>query len=312
MSPRNYPRLTFPDGKKFAFTIIDDTDGATVDNVKPVYDLLHELGMRTTKTVWVLPTNDPEQPFNRGQTLQDSEYVAFLKSLKENGFELASHGARGGSSRRQEVLDSFLKFEEMLGCSPRIFVNHAWNKDNLYWGIHKLDFWVNRLLYRILDAGVDSFGQIPDSPYFWGDYAREHIAYVPKFSFPEINILKTNSRIPYYDPRRPLVNAWFQTAHGEDVESFNELLAKDNLDALESEGGVCIVYTHLAYGFCENGRLNAVTRERLTDLSGRNGWFVPASDILDFLRSGTGKMNILPWRKRVAIELRWILARLHR
>ncbi|MFN6945112.1 MAG: hypothetical protein ACK4ND_09200 [Cytophagaceae bacterium] len=31
-------RMTFPEDKKFAFTIFDDTDHARVENVKPVYE----------------------------------------------------------------------------------------------------------------------------------------------------------------------------------------------------------------------------------------------------------------------------------
>jgi hypothetical protein len=44
----------FPNNKKFAFTILDDTDLSTAENVGPVYRLLAELGMRTTKSVWPL------------------------------------------------------------------------------------------------------------------------------------------------------------------------------------------------------------------------------------------------------------------
>ena len=44
----------FPNNKKFAFTILDDTDLSTVENVGPVYRLLAELDMRTTKSVWPL------------------------------------------------------------------------------------------------------------------------------------------------------------------------------------------------------------------------------------------------------------------
>ena len=51
---RDSGSLDFPEGRKFAFTILDDTDDATVENVRPVYDLLTELGFRTTKTVWPL------------------------------------------------------------------------------------------------------------------------------------------------------------------------------------------------------------------------------------------------------------------
>jgi hypothetical protein len=45
--------VKWPNGKSFAFTIVDDTDEATVNNVKPIYDLLYELGFKTTKTVWL-------------------------------------------------------------------------------------------------------------------------------------------------------------------------------------------------------------------------------------------------------------------
>lgn len=42
------PRLiTFPDGKSFGFTVFDDTDSATVEKIKPVYDYLYSLGIKT-------------------------------------------------------------------------------------------------------------------------------------------------------------------------------------------------------------------------------------------------------------------------
>ena len=37
-------RIDWPDGKDFAFTIFDDTDLATLENVPPVYELLGGLG----------------------------------------------------------------------------------------------------------------------------------------------------------------------------------------------------------------------------------------------------------------------------
>ena len=47
--------MRFPGGKRFAFTIMDDTDDATVQNVGPVYEALYSLGMGATKTVWPMP-----------------------------------------------------------------------------------------------------------------------------------------------------------------------------------------------------------------------------------------------------------------
>ena len=96
--------LDYPDGKKFAFTVFDDTDVATVENVKPIYDLLHRLGMRTTKTAWVLPCPGPEVDFVSSQTLADPAYLAFVQDLQRRGFEIAWHGATMESSLREQTL----------------------------------------------------------------------------------------------------------------------------------------------------------------------------------------------------------------
>ena len=57
--------MKWPSNKKFAFTIVDDTDNATVENIKPVYDLLHKLSICSTKTIWVYPPRDSD---NKGQS----------------------------------------------------------------------------------------------------------------------------------------------------------------------------------------------------------------------------------------------------
>ena len=58
--PPTAPKITWPDGKAFAFTIFDDTDFATVEKVGPVYSLLADCGLRTTKSCWVV-RGDPEE-----------------------------------------------------------------------------------------------------------------------------------------------------------------------------------------------------------------------------------------------------------
>ena len=65
MAPR------FPDGRQFAFTIIDDTDVATVENVAPMYALLERLGMRTTKTVWPVGCPEGSADFGSSETMED-------------------------------------------------------------------------------------------------------------------------------------------------------------------------------------------------------------------------------------------------
>jgi hypothetical protein len=83
--PPAYRHIRFPDGRKFAFSVIDDTDGATLEKMKPVYEYFQELGIRSTKTIWVLPSNDPDHWPNHGSTIADSQYLAFVLDLQSRG-----------------------------------------------------------------------------------------------------------------------------------------------------------------------------------------------------------------------------------
>ncbi len=42
---RKMKKIQFPNNKKFAFTIIDDTDDSFLENTKPIYDFLFENGI---------------------------------------------------------------------------------------------------------------------------------------------------------------------------------------------------------------------------------------------------------------------------
>ncbi len=92
--------MDFPNGKNFAFSILDDTDDSTVQNVRPIYELLAELGIRTTKTVWTLESSQPSRRFFAGDTLQKAGYLEFVHELVERGVELAWHCASMESSSR--------------------------------------------------------------------------------------------------------------------------------------------------------------------------------------------------------------------
>src|SRR5215472_3083500 len=75
------PKLSYPGGARFAFTILDDTDDATEANVAPVYALLQDLGLRTTKTVWPVACEEGSPLFHAGHTLDDPGYRAFVERL---------------------------------------------------------------------------------------------------------------------------------------------------------------------------------------------------------------------------------------
>jgi glycosyltransferase involved in cell wall biosynthesis len=295
----------FPNNKKFAFSILDDTDLSTVENVAPVYRLLEELGMHTTKSVWSL-ASAPGARFT-GASLQDPRYCDFVLELKDRGFEIALHNVRNTDSTRREIEWGLEEFRRLVGHYPRVHANHCSNRDNVYWGAARFST-IASGLYGLAASFTRSRtfeGHVEGSEHFWGDLCKKRIDYVRNMVFSEINTQRVNPGMPYYDPTKPLVNAWFSSADGSDKATFCKLLSEANQDRLEAEGGVCIVYTHFASGFSTNGCVDRRVEELLRWLAQKDGWFVPVSSLLDFLRDQRGSLSIPPG-EIAAMERRWM------
>ncbi len=274
-------KITWPNGHDFAFTVVDDTDGATVRNVKPVYDYLYEKGILTTKTLWTFPVRD--EVF-RGECLEDEEYLEFLCELRDRGFELGFHNAGSGGFRREETLRALELFREKLGEYPRMHINHASNIENIYWGEKRFSP-VIRKLYSLLRKNIRSLGAEEGSEYFWGDACKEHIKYIRNRTFRDINTLKADPRLVYPETgKEKYSNYWFSSSDGMRLAPFLKLLSPKNVDRLEREGGCCIVYTHFAYDFVdEDGSLSEDFKRCIDYIVSKNGWFVPAGEILDYV-----------------------------
>lgn len=290
----------FPSGKDFAVTFVDDTDFSTRENTESVYAHLAELGMRGTKTVWTnrqkrnsiyrseLETAIGQDVFS-GSTLEDSEYSDWICELQAQGFEIALHGVAAGNSYRNEIIAGLERFREILGEYPRTNVFHERNLDNLYCGCDKLDIPIFRWLEHLTD-GSAYLGHVPGSRYFWGDIAQSRIKYMrlPFHSIRQVNTLRWNPSMPFHDPRRPFINYWFASSDGSDYQRYCRLLSRRNIDRLEQEGGVCVVYTHFAKGFVRksNGQ-NVLDRDFVhvvNDLALRtNAWFPTTSELMDRL-----------------------------
>jgi hypothetical protein len=299
-------RLSFPGGRRFAFTIMDDTDVATLANVGPVYRLLDELGFRTTKTVWPVACPEGSLNFSTSETLEDAPYLDFVLELKSRGFEIAYHGATMESSTRDRTARALDRFRELFGGPPRVYANHALNRENLYWGAERLDDPVLRALVRRAEAQAPGHyqGHVPDTPWWWGDLAGE-ITYIRNLTFSDINLRRINPSMPYQDARRPAVPWWFSASDAEDVEAFNALISPAAQDRLEHEGGVCIVATHLGKRFTEGGVVNPETRRLLERLAAKPGWFVPVGELLDWLRAQRQGASDLPKSEWRHMQWRW-------
>ena len=304
-------RLTFPDGKRFAFTIVDDTDVATVANVGPIYELLASLGMRTTKTVWPFRWPGEDSNFVSSETLEEPAYLAFVRKLAADGFEIASHGATMESSDRATTAAALARHEEVFGTIPRLYVNHSFNQENMYWGTARIDDPILKRLYGRINGAPPGYyqGHVPGSEWWWGDLCVAHHEYVRNMTFNSLNVLRTNPSMPYADPTRPLVRSWFSSADADDCREFIEVVTPKAVDQLEAEGGVCILSTHLGKRFVADGRVHPEVERILRDIARRPGWFVPASQVLDWLRSQqpketAGRLSSDEWRR---MQWRWAI-----
>lgn len=300
------PKIAWPKGKQFAFTIFDDPDLDTVENATSMYSFLGDLGFRTTKAVW--PIKGSETPKIGGATCEDAEYLKWILNLKDQGFEVALHNVTFHTSPREQTVKGIERFHQLFGHYPHSMANHTGCDEGIYWGDSRVSG-AQRLIYNVLNLnladGKPYQGHIERSPLFWGDLCREKIKYVRNFTLGDVNTLNACPVMPYYDPVRPYVNYWFAASEGPNVACFNTMISEANQDRLAREGGACIMYTHLASGFIEHGRINTRFQALMERLSRLNGWFVPVHTLLDHIMIARGDHRIRPG-ERNALERKWL------
>ena len=299
-------KIQWPDGKDFAFTIFDDPDLDTVENVQAIYSFLGDLGLRTTKAVW--PIRGTGKPYIGGATCEEEKYLNMMLDLQGRGFEIALHNATYHTSTREQTILGLETFRRHFGHYPYSMANHSGCQESIYWGSARVSG-CQRLVYNLLtrmklNGGLVSEGHVEASPFFWGDLCRDNIQYVRNFVLGDINTLKACPFMPYHDTDRPFVNSWFAASEGPNVKSFTALIGERNQDRLVSEGGACIVYAHLASGFVVDGRIEKRFKVLMERLCQMNGWFVPLRTILDFIVQCKGVHNISDEEKAV-LERKW-------
>jgi hypothetical protein len=303
----------YPGGKEFVFTIFDDTDVSTLGNIKPVYDLLYSLGLRTTKSVWPLNSNEKDSDFAGSASLEDKAYAEYVKELAEKGFEISFHGAAMESSNRDKTIKGLERFRECLGYYPRSYACHGQNKENLYWGSKRFSFRVLRYLYLFLNSQNPKYfqGEVEGSSHFWGDLCQKNIDYVRTFSFDELNLVNISKSLPYFNSKMPYLNACFFSTDTDNVEEFNHRLSSKKFQQLINQKGICILTVHFGKGFVSRGNVHPKTREILTNISESNGWFAPVSTVLDFLKGQKENINIQK-QHLFSLELKWFISAIRR
>ena len=301
-------RVAWPEGKRFAFTVFDDPDAQTLETGRPVYELLAELGFRTTKAVW--PVRGGGIPSDRGETCAEDHYREWAAQVQARGFEIGYHNATSHTSTREETRDGLDAFAKHFGAFPAAMANHYACDESIYFGPERLSGW-RRALYDVITRGRNRRyrGHVPDDPLFWGDLCRERVKYVRNFVYRDIDTLAACPWMPYHDRARPFVNYWFAATGGDDVRGFVECLAEPQQERLEASGGACLMFAHFGHGFVEHGRLHRGFVRVMERLARRGGWFVPVTTLLDYLLARRPDPVLTPGQ-RATLERRWLFEKL--
>jgi hypothetical protein len=299
------PKVEWPDGRAFAFTVFDDPDSQSLSTSREVYALLNDLGFRTTKAIWML---EPPERNSPGDTCESPEFLEHCLELQGMGFELAYHNGAPGTLTRADIVRSLDLFQTCFGHDPTSMANH-YNGDAMYWGTARLRGYAQWVYAAVTLGSKKYYGHVAGHPCFWGDVCRERIRYCRNFVFRNTNTLQMCPYMPYADPERQYVRAWYAASEGANIASFVERLGEREQDRLEEEGGACIMYTHFAHGFVEDGKLDPEFVRLMSRMAARNGWFVPVGTLLDYLGSSRG-IHVLTPHERGRLERSWLAAKL--
>jgi hypothetical protein len=252
---------------KAGFCVTDDTDAAKFPQIKSVYDFLLSINFVTTKTVWPFPSSQqsglPALPSSilRGITLEDEAYLQYCKMLHDKGFEICLHGASSGNNFRESTLSAFEMLDREIGHSDT-YICHAKNAENIYWNYRVTTLFPFRQLLKMLSSH-ECYGEDPASPYYWGDICKDRINQVRLFRTRSINTLKKNSSMPYFCPRKPLVNGWFSATK----RSFHDCTTEQAQENLIAANGLTVLYQYLHRYATKDGILNENFRRNAESLA---------------------------------------------
>lgn len=287
----------YPFGKAFAVSFVDDTDGATLEQITPVYRSLAEHGVRVTKTVWPLPAvaSSGWLPTDScpADTLARRDYLEFCQNLQDQGNEIALHTASGGDNDRGRTEAAYEFFDQAFGRPPATNIMHGRNRENIYWG--KDAFIGHPSLQRAtrLYERQDFYGHVPGTRFYWGDICRSYTRYVRLFETRDLNTLSYDPATPYHDPNKPDVNWWFSSTYAAG-DILHRTVTEDALRSLRAARGASILHVYAkSYSLPgPYGRpkwtfvLSPSFRRTLETLASfQTGWYVPAVVLLDRLRA---------------------------
>lgn len=282
----------YPNGHNFAFTIIHDADSAYSQRLAPLFEVFDKLGLKITATlftfwadwarkgkVWsewnALGKGEDRFFVPIGVPLEDEKEAEFYKFLALRGHEIGMHTPSDTSDTREELIRAYKYFKKVFGHYPKVYVEHSnrsnkedqsnegANPESNYYSTDLLNFYKSWIW-------VDGPGALPNKKHkkFY-DILAVNGSPFSKFALDQYGIAKGFVR----------TGKW-KNSNGD---GFLDWYTQKNIDILSKERGLALVYTHLNYKWLDpkTRRMRKSIKNRLKYLVSKDGWFVPASKILD-------------------------------
>jgi hypothetical protein len=282
----------YPNGHTFAFTIVHDADSSYSHRLAPLFDEFDALDMKITATIFVFwadwakdgkiwsswnQIDDPEKKLFApvAVPLVDDNERAFYLGIAARGHEIGMHTPSDTSDTTQRLQNAFEYFTRTFGHPPTIYVEHstASNKETL-----QNEGANPRSNYYSL-AVLKSY-----HPWVWVDGPWG----LPADNEPRYYDLVASNGAPFSNKESQhygLDKVFMRTGkwHKADGDGFLDEYSVANVDDLERNRGVALVYTHLDSKWLDPSthKMRAPICERLRYITSKNGWFAPAGTILD-------------------------------
>lgn len=290
-SPLEWDVSWYPAGYRFAFTIVHDADNAYSTRLAPLFEVFDELGLKITVTLFAFwpdwakngavwskwrAAGNVETAFRAPQAvpLVDQTERSFYRTLAARGHEIGLHSASESSDTRAATIRAFEYFKEVFGYYPAVYVEHS-SRNNREAQINEGSdarsiYYNTDLLNRYGPwVWVDGPGALPDPRRKFYDLVASNGTPFSQWAAGRFGISKAFIRSGRWDKA--------------DGSGFLEVYSTQNLDALERDRGLALVYTHLDSKWLdpETRRMRGAIEDRLRYLAAKKGWFAPAGTILD-------------------------------
>jgi len=137
--------------------ICNDSDHETVEKCKHIYKVLNDMEIPITIAVFCKTEGTLKHDT---QSLEDEDYVKFLKEMRVRGNEIAFHGYSDVSNTRKQFKEGIKIYEGIFGEKPFTYIEHGGVK-----GYHKeevckkeaISYTLKEREYCVLDLVINNF-----------------------------------------------------------------------------------------------------------------------------------------------------------